>query len=267
MSRLYAKDFVAPGPLTLEQARIDCAAAHRLIAHFGLDDLIYSHITMRVPGTEDQFLLAPHGLWFWEVTASSLKTMNFAGEVIDAGSMPGLPHSPFCAAFHAPILQARPDLMATMHMHTRAGTAVSMMECGLIPGNHTAMHFHGGIAYHDYEGDFLRSDDFGTIKRIPNEGERAAQILGDKNTMILRNHGLFTAGTTMAGCFNSMYYLEFLCRVQVDALAGGQKLSEPSQELLDYMGEKYRRREVPISGYEWPAMLRLLDKLDPSYRD
>jgi ribulose-5-phosphate 4-epimerase/fuculose-1-phosphate aldolase len=268
MSRLYAKDFVERGPLSVEEARIDCAAGHRLIAHFKLDDLIYSHITMRVPGTADQFFLAPHGLWFDEVTASSLKIVNFAGELIDEGSHPELPHSPFCASFHAPILKARPDLVATMHMHTQAGVAVSMLECGLLTTNHTAMHFHGGIAYHDYEGDFIRSDDFaGGIKRIPDEGARAAELLGDRNIMILRNHGLFTAGATMAACFNEMYYLEFLCRVQIDALATGEKIIQPPAELLDYMGEKYRRRDAPISGYEWPAMLRLLDRIDPSYRD
>jgi ribulose-5-phosphate 4-epimerase/fuculose-1-phosphate aldolase len=258
MSTVYKSDFVGrSNPLDEQEVRVDVAAAYRLAAHYKLDDLIYSHVTARVPGTTDQFFIAPHGLWFDEVTASSLAKVDLSGKVLDPGNQPDLPVSHFAALLHSSLYQARPDVNATLHMHTQAGLAVSMMECGLITTNHTGMHFHGHVAYHDYEGDFVR----------PDEGDRIRANLGSNNVLILRSHGLVTVGDTMAAAFNRMYYMEFLCRVQIDALSCQQKTITPPKEVMDSMVRSYQQRPCPVSGYEWPAFLRLLDKIDPSFRN
>lgn len=258
MSTIYKVDFAErTTPLSETEVRIDVAAAYRLAAHYKLDDLIYSHVTARVPGTTDQFFIAPHGLWFDEVTASSLAKVDMSGRLIHPGDHPDLPVSHFAALLHSSLYKARPDANATLHMHTQAGLAVSTMECGLITTNHTGMHFHGQIAYHDYEGDFTRAD----------EGDRIATNLGLNNVLILRSHGLVTLGDSMAAAFNRMYYVEFLCRVQIDALASRQKLIVPPRDVIDRMARSYQQRPCPVSGYEWPAFLRLLDRIDPSYRN
>jgi ribulose-5-phosphate 4-epimerase/fuculose-1-phosphate aldolase len=237
--------------------RTDLAAAYRLCAHYGLDDLIYSHVTARVPGTTDQFFIAPHGLWFNEVTASSIARVAFDGTVVEHGSHPDLPISRFAVLLHSALYQARPEVNATIHMHTRAGLAVSMLEEGFLTANHTGMRFHGDVAYHDYEGDFRNRD----------EGERITATLGRKNVMILRNHGLVTLGEDIGAAFSRMYYLEFLCRVQIDVRSMGQPLRPPTPRVIELMTTTWKNHAYPLSAYEWPAFLRLADRLDPGFRD
>lgn len=257
MSKVFNPDFVErQGPLLDAERRIDVAAAYRLIGHYKLDDLIYSNASARtVEG--GQLVTGPHGLWSHEVTASSLVAVDFDGRLVAAGSHAKLVPSRFGALLHSSFYLARPDVQAVIHLHTAAGVAVSMLKCGLLTTNHTGMHFHGAVAYHDYEGDFVRLD----------ERERLAASLGANHVMILRNHGLITVGDSMAAAFNRMYYLEFLCRAQLSAMATGQELVTPPEATIQDMVRTYNSRPTPVSGYEWPAFLRLLDGLDPSYRD
>ncbi|MGK7864892.1 class II aldolase/adducin family protein [Falsiroseomonas sp. E2-1-a4] len=236
--------------------RTDLAAAYRLCAHYGLDDLIYSHVTARAPGTTDQFLIAPHGLWFHEVTASSLARVDFDGNVVEHGSHPELPISRFAVLLHSALYRARPEVQSSIHMHTRAGLAVSMLEEGFLTANHTGMRFHGDVAYHDYEGDFRDRD----------EGERLTAALGPKNVLVLRNHGLVTLGETVGAAFSRMYYLEFLCRVQIDVRSMGQVLRPPTAQVTDLMTTTWKNHAYPLSAHEWPAFLRLADHLDPGFR-
>ncbi len=257
MSKVFRVAFTDPTTAPAEQdVRVDVAAANRLCAYYKLDDLIYSHVTARVPGTTDQFFIAPHGLWFQEVTASSLAKVDFSGRVIEPSSHPDLPISRFAVLLHSALYRARPDVNATLHMHTQAGLGISMMENGLLTSNHVGMRFHGQVAYHDYEGDFRHED----------EGERLGANLGNRDVMILRSHGLVTVGENMGAAFSRMYYLEFLCRVQMEVQATQQRLSGPTPPVLDLMRRTWDKHAYPLSAYEWPAFLRLADKLDPSYR-
>jgi len=257
MNKAFRVSTKQPATQTQADVRTDLAAAYRLCAHYGLDDLIYSHVTARVPDTTDQFFIAPHGLWFSEVTGSSIARVDFAGNVLEPGSHPDLPISRFAVLLHSALYQARPEVNATLHMHTRAGLGVSMLEEGFMTENHVGMRFHGDVAYHDYEGDFRHRD----------EGERLAATLGAKNVLILRNHGLVTLGDTVGAAFSRMYYLEFLCRVQIDIRSMAQPLRAPAPQVMELMTTTWKNHAYPLSAYEWPAFLRLCDRLDPSFRD
>lgn len=258
MTKAFRVTLHQPPAATRESdVRTDLAAAYRLCAHYGLDDLIYSHVTARVPGTTDQFFIAPHGLWFSEVTASSLARVDFDGKVLEHGTHPDLPISRFAVLLHSALYQARPEVHSTIHMHTRAGLAVSMLEEGFLTANHTGMRFHGDVAHHEYEGDFRNRD----------EGERIKAVLGPKNVLILRNHGLVTLGETIGAAFSRMYYLEFLCRVQIDVRSMGQALRAPTAPVVELMTTTWKNHAYPLSAYEWPAFLRLADRLDPGFRD
>lgn len=259
MSRVYKANFVDRADAVDEaELRIYLAAAYRLAARYKLDDLIYSNITARLPGTEGWFLIAPHGLMFDEITASSLAKVDYDGNVIAPGSMPDLPVSRFGCLLHGGLFAARPDINCSMHMHTQAGVAVSILECGLLATNHLHYVLIGErLAYHDYEGDFSRFD----------ERERLVQHLGQDSVMILRNHGLVTVGSTVAAAFHRMFYLEFLCRVQLDAMSTGRALTIPDEEVRRRTAQVFESQPTPISGYEWSALLRVLDRTDPSFRD
>jgi ribulose-5-phosphate 4-epimerase/fuculose-1-phosphate aldolase len=239
------------------QARVNLAACYRLVARFGMSDLIYNHITAKVPGSPGHFLINPFGLMYAEITASSLYKIDLDGNVI---LKPETPYGINRAGYmiHSAVHGARPEIGCVMHTHTRAGMAVSVMAEGLLPLTQTAMRFHGAIGYHDYE---VPTVDIG-------ERERLARDLGPHYAMILRNHGLLACGRTVAEAFNVMYWLEQACKVQVDVMASGARMVLPSDELATRMAQRYSPHgQMSFGELEWPAMLRLLDHEDPSYRD
>lgn len=230
------------------QARLDLAACYRLVDAYGMTDLIYNHITLRIPGTE-HLLINLYGLLYKEITASSLVKIDVEGNIIwKPDTDYGINKSGY--VIHGAIHKARPDVQAVIHTHTRAGMAVSAMKCGLLPLTQTAMRFVGHIGYHDYEGPAIELA----------ERERLVRDLGPHDAMILRNHGLLTCGATIQQAFNTMYQLELSCRAQVDAMAARTELVIPSAEVLERTAHLYQpgtRR--PYGVLEWHAMLRLLE--------
>jgi ribulose-5-phosphate 4-epimerase/fuculose-1-phosphate aldolase len=230
------------------QARVDLAACYWLVDHYEMTDLIYNHITLRIPGTE-YMLINLYGMLYKEITASSLAKIDVEGNII---WKPDTDYGINVAGYviHGAIHKARPDVASVLHTHTRAGMAVSAMQCGLLPLNQTAIRFHNHIAYHDYEGPAVDVA----------ERERLVRDLGSHDAMILRSHGLLTCGATLQQAFNTMYQLEMSCRAQVDAMAARTDLVLPSDEVLERTAHLYRpgtRR--PYGILEWPAMLRLLE--------
>lgn len=238
------------------QARVTLAACYRLADLYGMSDMIYTHITMRVPDEPRCFLINPLGMLFGEMTASSLLTVDMAGNVrVKPTADYGLQQAGF--VIHSAIYEARPDVNAVMHTHTIAGMAVSALKCGLLPLTQTAMRFYAGVAYHDFAGP----------ERDPGERERLAAHLGDKNIMILRNHGLLTVGPSIPEAFNRMYGLERSCQAQLAAMACNTELVVPSQKVIDHAVHMYSPEVVrPYGILEWPALLRMLDERDASYR-
>jgi ribulose-5-phosphate 4-epimerase/fuculose-1-phosphate aldolase len=235
------------------QARVELAACYRLVDAFGMTDLIYNHITVRVPGTE-YLLINLYGLLYREITASSLVKIDPEGNIVwKPDTAYGINRSGF--VIHGAIHAARPDVQCVIHTHTRAGMAVSAMKCGLLPLNQTAIRFEGHVGYHDYEGPAIDLA----------ERERIVAALGPHHTLILRSHGLLTCGPNVPQAFNTMYQLEIACRAQVDAMAGGAELTIPSAEVLARTAHLYRpETRRPYGVLEWPAMLRLLDSLEPN---
>jgi ribulose-5-phosphate 4-epimerase/fuculose-1-phosphate aldolase len=243
------------------QARLDGAACYRLVAHYGMSDLVYNHITVRIPSTpdaggEERLLINPFGWLYEEITASSLITIDLAGnELLNPHRDIGI--NPAGYVIHSAVHAARRDVGCVIHTHTRAGMAVSAMRSGLLPLTQTAMRCLP-VAYHDYEGPAVD----------PAERARLVADLGSATCMILRNHGLLTAAPTVAEAFNAMYWLEMACRAQVDAMAARTELLLPPENVIAHAAHLYRpetRRRFGL--LEWPAMLRLLDRRDPSWRD
>jgi ribulose-5-phosphate 4-epimerase/fuculose-1-phosphate aldolase len=234
------------------QARVELAACYRLADAFGMTDLIYNHITARVPGT-DCLLINLYGLLYREITASSLVRIDAEGNILwKPDSDYGINRSGF--VIHGAIHKARADVQCIIHTHTRAGMAVSAMKCGLLPLNQTAIRFHGHIGYHDYEGPAVDL----------SERESLVRDLGPHDALILRSHGLLTCGPNVPQAFNTMYQLEMACRAQVDTMAGGAEPIIPSTEVLSRTAYLYRpETRRPYGILEWPAMLRLLDALEP----
>lgn len=235
--------------------RVDLAACYRLIALFGMSDLIYNHITARIPGTDDELLINPYGLMYEEITASSLVRIDIEGNVLHN---PDPEHGINQAGYviHSAVHGARHDVGCVIHTHTRAGMAVSAMQCGLLPLTQTSMRF-ADIAYHDYESVAIDLD----------ERARLVADLGDKEAMILRNHGLLVASASIAQAFNSMYWLEMACKAQVDAMHSGVALHTPPQAVIDRTCHLYKpTTRRPFGEMEWPAMLRYLDRRDPGFR-
>lgn len=237
------------------QARLDCAAAYRLVAHFGMSDLVYNHITVRVPGTET-FLINPYGWMYEEITASSLILIDLDGRVVrNPHADLGINRAGY--VIHSAVHAARADVGCVIHTHTRAGMAVSAMRCGLLPLTQTAMRCMP-VAVHEYEGPAVDTD----------ERARLIADLGQANAAILRNHGLLTAGPSAAEAFNLMYWLEMACRAQVDAMAARTELAMPSDNVVAHAVHLYQpATRRPFGLMEWPAMLRLLDRRDASWRD
>jgi len=243
-------------------ARIDLAACFRLVAHFGMADLVYTHITLRVPGSRNHFLINPFGTLFDEVTASSLVKIDLDGRVVEAGTRcpPGVDGSnvnPAGFVVHSAIHMHGAEAHCVLHTHTRAGMAVAAMREGLLPINQKSLTFHGRIGYHDYEG--LAFDNA--------ERERLYRDLGPHQALVLRNHGLLTVGRDCAEAFSLMYSLEVACRAQVDALALGRELVLPPPEVCERTAQQFERYPDPPVTREWPHLLRLLDRVNPGYRD
>jgi ribulose-5-phosphate 4-epimerase/fuculose-1-phosphate aldolase len=230
------------------QTRVDLAACYRLVDRYGMTDMIYNHITARVPGPEHHLLINLYGLTYREITASSLVKIDLDGEILWKPETDyGINKSGY--VIHGCIHRARKEVGCVMHTHTPAGMAVSAMKCGLLPLTQTAIRFVGHIGYHEYEGPATDLD----------ERERLVRDLGPHDAMILRSHGLLTCGPTIQQAFNTMYQLEMSCRAQVDAMAARTELLMPSAQILEKTAHLYRpgtRR--PYGILEWPAMLRLL---------
>jgi ribulose-5-phosphate 4-epimerase/fuculose-1-phosphate aldolase len=237
------------------QARLDLAAAYRLVALFGWDDLIFTHISARVPGPEHQFLINPYGMMFDEITASSLVKIGLDGKKVMDSSYD---INPAGFTIHSAIHAAREDAMCVMHLHTRHGVAISAQKQGLLPISQQSLFALASIAYHDYEGLAL------------NEGEKPRLVadLGNKNNLILRNHGLLTIGSSAAEAFLAMYNLERSCEIQLMAEAGGTELVEISKPILDGIEAQVKVVTKGLGGnLVWPGLLRKLDRIDPSYRE
>jgi ribulose-5-phosphate 4-epimerase/fuculose-1-phosphate aldolase len=247
-------------PSTEQEARVALAAIYRLIARLGLDDLIYNHISMRVPGTEDQFLINPYGLLFEEMKASSLVRIDTEGRKLDNS-----PHEVNLAAFviHAAIHKGRHDAVCVLHTHSDASLAVSGQEAGLLPLSQFAMRFYNRQAFHDYEGVAIDMD----------EQERLVRDLGEHRVMLMRNHGLLTTGRTPAEAFMLLYYFERAAKVQLSmqaTAASGVRLVLPPHEVCERAARQFweNQGDILVAGErEWPAFLRQLDRTDPSYRD
>lgn len=238
------------------QIRVDLAACYRLADRFGFSDIIWNHITAKVPNTEN-FLINRFGLRHDEISASNLITLNIDGDVIDPGSASSEDDDVNITGYviHSAIHAARPDLHCVMHSHSEHGLAVSALKDGLIPMVQDAMPFYKQVAYHDYEG----------MSTDVAERQRLAASLGDKKVMILRNHGTLTCGATVGEAFILMYYLERSCRAQMQVLATGQEYTVPSDEICEATAAQYAM--FPHGKYEWPALLRMLDQQQPGYKD
>jgi len=230
------------------EARIDLAAAYRLVSLYKWEDLVFTHITLRVPYADDQFLINPYGLFFDEITASSLVKIDLQGRKVQDSPFEV---NPAGFVIHSAIHAARHDARCVMHTHTQNGVAVSAQRAGLLPISQHSMFTLASLGYHDFEGPALNDD----------EKPRLVADLGDKSSLILRNHGLLTVGETVSDAFVAMYYLEASCAIQVRAQAGGELIPVP-KEVLDQAVS--RTRQGPRV---WPGLLRRLDRLDPSYKN
>ncbi|HEV8138502.1 MAG TPA: class II aldolase/adducin family protein [Pyrinomonadaceae bacterium] len=237
------------------QARVDLAAAYRLVAFYGWDDLIFTHISARIPGPEHHFLLNPYGMMFEEVTASSLVKIDLDGRKVSDS-----PYfiNPAGFTIHSAVHAAREDARCVMHLHTDYGIAVSAQENGLLPISQQAMFPLASLAYHNYEGLALNEE----------EKPRLVADLGDKKYMILRNHGLLTVGESSAEAFLSMYLLERACRIQILAQSGDGDLHCVPKAIIDLTAKQMSAVTVG-QGAEltWPGLLRKLDRIDSSFRD
>jgi ribulose-5-phosphate 4-epimerase/fuculose-1-phosphate aldolase len=233
--------------------RVDLACAYRMVAYYGWDDLIFTHLSARIPGPDHQFLLNPYQLMFEEVTASSLVKVDVQGNPVDP--------TPFITnpagfTIHSAVHMAREDAMAVMHVHTPAGQAVSAHSEGLLPLTQTAMLIRQDIAFHDYEGVAVDLD----------ERERLVANLGDKSAMILRNHGTLAVGKNVGECFVKLYFLERACQAQVMALSAGEDINMPPQGAPEITAEQGAMGlNVAANLLAWPALKRKAYRLDPSF--
>lgn len=241
------------------ELRIQLAAAYRLVDHFGWTELIYGHLTVRVPGPEKHFLINPYGLNYDEVTASNLVKIDVDGNVVGESNYP-VSRAGF--VIHSAIHMADETANhCVMHTHTRAGMAIAAIKEGLLPVSMTATAFAGDVAYHEYEGPSLELD----------ERERLVKSLGDKRAMILKNHGLLVVGRTVPETFLRLYRLERACQIQLDAAAAGtldvipEKLARRSGADMDRFSEL--ESDAGVGAVEFTALMRKLDQIDASYRD
>ncbi|MER5717459.1 class II aldolase/adducin family protein [Streptomyces sp. NPDC002132] len=240
--------------------RRELAAVYRLVAHFRMTDLIFTHISARLPGPDHHFLINPYGLLFEEITASNLVKIDLAGRPVE-----DTPYAVNPAGFviHSAIHAARPDAHCVLHTHTKAGCAVAAQAQGLLPLNQISMEFYGRLGYHDYEGVALNLA----------ERQRLVADLADHPAMILRNHGLLTVGESPAQAFLRMYYLDKACEIQTTAMAGGSKLVTPPADVCELTarqlsGEDDSSDLQDDAAYDlaWSALLRVVERIAPDYK-
>ena len=238
------------------QARVDLAACYRLVALWDMTDMIANHISVRVPGEPNHFLINAYGLLYEEITASNLIKIDLDGNIVDK---PDFDYGVNRAGFviHSAIHRAREDAHCIIHTHTPVGMAVSSMECGFLPMTQTAMRFTR-VGYHAYEGVAVNLE----------EQERLVADLGDADLMVLRNHGLLVVGPTIPQAFSNIYRAELACKAQVMAMSASTKLVLPSPEVIAHTNHLYRPEvRRPFGMLEWPALRRKLDRIDPTYQD
>ena len=239
------------------QTRVDLAAAYRLVALFKWDDLVFTHISARVPGRDNEFLINPYGLMFDEITASSLVKIDLHGRTVEDSPFPV---NPAGFVIHSAIHAARHDARCVLHTHTVSGIAVAAQRAGLLPISQHSIFVLASLGYHDYEGPALNDE----------EKPRLVRDLGDTNSLILRNHGLLTVGQEVADAWVRMYYLESSCAIQVRGQAGGGELISIPKEVMD-AGYAAANTEQARRGGQgklvWPGLLRRLDRRDPSYKN
>lgn len=250
------KEEVSPQEWT---ARENLAACYRLIAHFGMSDMMANHITLRVPGEEDAFLTNAYGLMYEEVNASSLYKIDHDGKILKKPDFGDLDYGINIPGYilHSAVHKALPEVNCIIHTHSWPGMAISSLECGLLPLNQTSMRFLN-ISYHDFMGVVLNLD----------EQEVLVRDLGNSEALILRNHGLLTVGKTVGEAFNWMHRLELSCKAQLAAMACNSPLQQVPQKILDetYLNYQPQTRR-PYGVMEWPGMMRFLDRMDSSYRE
>jgi ribulose-5-phosphate 4-epimerase/fuculose-1-phosphate aldolase len=246
-----ATDQPHTGEISAEERelRIQLAAAYRLADKYGMSELIYTHISLRVPGPKPAYLLNPHGMLFNQITASTLVKVDFEGKIAGRTEWPV---NRAGVAIHGAILAARPDVNCVFHTHTPYTIAVSALECGLLPMSQAALRFQGQTAYHDY----------GRAAADPAECARLARDMGDNSVMILRNHGGITTGKTVCEAFIASFYLEKACQFQILAQSAGVPLVMPADDIIAASGNR-----VVSDERAWPSLLRMLDREDPSYRE
>jgi ribulose-5-phosphate 4-epimerase/fuculose-1-phosphate aldolase len=234
--------------------RVDLAACYRLVALYGWSDLVFTHISARIPGPEHHFLINPYGLMFDEITASSLvKVDQQCNKLIESP----YPVNPAGFVIHSAVHEVREDAGCVLHTHTRAGVAVSAQKAGILPLSQQSTFVLASLAYHDYEGVAFR----------PEEKPRLQADLGSANFLVLRNHGLLTVGKTIADAYLSMYTLEATCQIQIGAQAGGE-LTHVNPAIVQGVSEAMRVQTGGLGGsFVWPALIRKLNRTDPSYQD
>ncbi|MES2104985.1 MAG: class II aldolase/adducin family protein [Pseudomonadota bacterium] len=235
------------------QVRVDLAACYRLVAAYGWSDLVFTHISARIPGPEHHFLINPYGLMFDEITASSLvKVDQQCNKVIDSP----FPVNPAGFVIHSAVHEAREDVQCVLHTHTRAGVAVSAQKCGVLPISQQSTFVLASLAYHEYEGVAFRDE----------EKPRLQTDMGRANFLMLRNHGLLVAGKSIADAFLSMYTFESTCQIQLSAQAGGE-LVQVNPLIVKGVSEAMRVQTGGLGGaFVWPSLIRKLDRMDQSYK-
>ena len=237
------------------QVRVDLAAAYRLVALFGWDDLVFTHISSRVPGPDHHFLINPYGMMFDEITASSLVKIDLNGNKVMENPFE---INPAGFTIHSAVHAAREDALCVMHLHTDYGVAVSAKKHGLLPLSQQALLSLASLGYHDYEGLALNE----------SEKPRLVADLGNNSSLILRNHGLLTVGSNAAEAFLAMYNLERACKIQILAEAGGDELISVSEQILAGIKAQAKVVTKGLGGnLVWPGLLRKLDRIDGSYRE
>ena len=251
MSSPSLKDQVSPEEW---QLRVDLAACYRLVAAYGWSDLIFTHISARIPGPEHQFLINPYGLLFEEITASSLIKIDQSGNKVSDSVHPV---NPAGFVIHSAVHAVREDAACVLHTHTRAGVAVSAQACGVLAISQQSTFVLASLGYHSYEGVALRDD----------EKPRLQADLGAAKHLMLRNHGLLVVGSSIAEAFLLMYNFESTCQIQIAAQAGGA-LTQVDPRIIDGVGQAMRAQTDGLGGaFAWPAMLRKLDRMDSSFRN
>jgi ribulose-5-phosphate 4-epimerase/fuculose-1-phosphate aldolase len=238
---------------TERDLRVDLAACYRLVALHGWSDLVFTHISARIPGPEHHFLINPYGMMFDEITASSLIKVD---QHCNKLSESEYPVNPAGFVIHSCIHDARDDVGCVLHTHTRAGVAVSAQKEGVLPISQQSTVVLASLAYHDYEGIAVRDD----------EQPRLQRDLGKATFFMLRNHGLLTVGKTVADAFLQMYIFETTCQIQIAAQSGGGELVRVDPRIVEGIGHALKVQSAG-GALAWPALLRKLDRIDPSYRD